>query len=60
MENEQLKKEEIKDVSGGCSGFVGVCPSCRSTNVTLAEDATQGLRHMYCMECGYEWNFTKM
>ena len=60
MANEQLKKEEIKEVAGGCSGPEGACPSCGSTHVTLAEDATQGLRHLYCMECGYECNHTKM
>ena len=55
----EIKKEDVKAVSGGCSGATNACPSCGSTNITTASDESTGLSHLYCFACGYEWNFNK-
>ena len=57
MEKKELAKDEIKEVSGGCGGSGGTCPSCGGSKVVTAVDEAQGISHQYCMECGYEWNF---
>ena len=54
--NQELKKEEMRKVSGGTYDDTPHCPKCKSKDLALVGPVDIGTPPCFrCKSCGYEW-----